>query len=336
MSQNRRHDTLDDGGAGSLLRDPRVVAQGLRIERASADAIQALTTAGIRSILLKGPLQQWWLEPGGPARASVDVDVLVSREDVAEAESALSAIGYSRALILPDEAGREHGSVWAARGRVPIELHWSLVGVDEGKVWDVFSLETETASVSGEPVEIPNEAARCAIVALHAAQHGVGLHAIFGDLERALVVADEATWRRAADLAVSAGGWTAFAGALSLSSSGRRLLANFGDPLPALSERQALSLLTPAPTSRGFYFLAGRPGVRAKGVFVLSKLAPPPDFMRLRYPVARRGRSGLALAYAYRPLWLARWALPGLRTWRSAQRLARTGLTNIPQDDDRR
>jgi Uncharacterised nucleotidyltransferase len=318
-----------------MTRDYRVVAEGLRIERASANASNALERAGIRSILLKGPLQQWWLERGGPPRVSIDVDVLVAYERIDDAGAALQTIGYSRAVTLPEEVGREHGSVWVARGQVPIELHWSLVGVDADKAWDVFSRETECAALLGTPVEIPNEAARCTIVALHAAQHGVAQRAIFGDLEKALVVADTATWRRAADLARSAGGWTPFAGALSLSPQGRNLLAELGESLPTLSERQALSLLTPAPTSRGFYFLARRSGLRAKVAFVLLKLAPSPDFMRLRYPLARRGRIGLTLAYAYRPLWLARWALPGLRTWRRAQRLAKSGLGADPHDGNR-
>ena len=319
-----------------MSRDYHVVVEGLLTSGPRPMQSRRSKQAGVRPILLKGPLQQWWLEGGGPPRASIDVDLLVAHERFDEAGAVLRRIGYSRAVTLPEEVGREHGSVWVARGRVPIELHWSLVGVDAGKAWDVFSRETESAALRGATVEIPNEAARCTIVALHAAQHGVAQRAIFGDLEKALVVADTATWRRAADLARSAGGWTPFAGALSLSSQGRRLLAELGEPLPALSERQALSLLTPAPTSRGFYFLARRPGLRAKVAFVLLKLAPSADFMRLRYPFARRGRVGLTLAYAYRPLWLARWALPGLRSWRSAKRLARSGLGADPHDGNRR
>ena len=97
-------------------------------------------------------------------------------------------------------------------------------------------------------------------------------------------------------------------------------LAEAGARPPALSERQALSLLTPAPTSRGFYFLARERGATAKTTFVLLKLAPPPAFMRLRYPLARRGPVGLGLAYLYRPFWLLRWFLPGLRSWRDARR----------------
>ena len=92
----------------------------------------------------------------------------------------------------------------AARG-VPVELHWSLVGADESSVWDVISRETETADLMGEQVEIPNEAARCAIVALHATKHGIGEPTIFHDLEKALVVAETDAWARAGELAAALG-----------------------------------------------------------------------------------------------------------------------------------
>ena len=308
-------------------RDKRVVALGLRVEHVSRDVIRALRAADVRPILLKGPLQQLWLERAGPARSSVDVDVLVSRDQLEASEGLLGSLGYRVAVGLPDEVGREHSSVWVSDGRVPVELHWSLVGVDNRLVWDVLSTETELASLVGDEVEIPNEAARCAIVALHAAQHGIGAQAIFHDLERALAVASTETWRRAAELATAMGGWTPFAGALSLSPRGREVLRALGAEPPVLDERQALSLLTPAPTSRGFYFLSRQRGAGAKAAFVVMKLAPSPTFMRLRYPLARRGGLGLALAYLYRPFWLLRWALPGLRSWREARRLANESRT---------
>ena len=304
--------------------DHRVAAVGLLVERESANAIKALKEADVPAILLKGPLQQRWLEPAGPPRASIDVDLLVPRERVAAAETALSAGGFLRAVALPDEAGGEHSTLWMAARRVPVELHWSLVGADASRVWPVLSRETEVVVLMGERVEIPNEPARCAIVALHAAQHGIGDAAIFGDLEKALVVAGIESWRRASELATALEGWPPFAGALSLSPRGRDLLDELGSSPPVLGERQALNLLTPAPTSLGFYFLARQPGVRAKAAFVLRKLAPSREFMRLRYPLARRGTLGLSLAYAYRPLWLVRWALPGLRSWHRARRLSRT------------
>jgi hypothetical protein len=316
-----------------MSRDYRVVAEGLLLERASSDAIKALKQAGVRPILLKGPLQQWWLEAGGPPRTSVDVDVLVRHEQHESAEAALVALGYSRAVALPDEAGCEHSSQWVAADRFPVELHWSLVGADEHKVWGVLSAETETVLLAREPVEIPSEAARCAVVALHAAQHGIGEPTIFSDLEKALVAAGTEAWRRASELAVAMGGWTPFAGALSLTPRGRELLAEFGAEPPVLGERQALSLLTPAPTSRGYYFLGRERGARAKAAFLLVKIAPPPEFMRLRYPVAQHGAIGLTVAYLYRPFWLLRWALPGLRSWRKARRLAQASRVGVGEGD---
>ena len=244
--------------------DPRVAAVGLLVERESANAIKALKEADVPAILLKGPLQQRWLEPAGPPRASVDVDLLVLREQVEAAETALRAGGFSRAVALPDEAGGEHSTLWMAARRVPVELHWSLVGADASRVWPVLSRETEVVVLMGERVEIPNEPARCAIVALHAAQHGIGDAAIFGDLEKALVVAGIESWRRASELATALEGWPPFAGALSLSPRGRDLLDELGSSPPVLGERQALNLLTPAPTSLGFYFLARQPGVGRK------------------------------------------------------------------------
>lgn len=306
------------------MTDPRVAALGLLVERASVETCALLGRAGVRPIVLKGPVQQTWLLPGGAPRASVDVDLLVGRAQLDAAEAAMVEAGFARAVGLPEEEGRAHATVWLAQGRVPVELHWSLVGADEERVWDVLSRQTEFVGVMGEPVEIPNEPARCLIVALHAAQHGMGQGPIFNDLEKALVVADTETWRSALGLAQAIGGWPAFGGALAVTQRGRALLTELGVSPPVLDEREALSLLTPAPTSRGFYFLGREEGILGKLAFVLAKLTPPAQFMRMRYPVARRGRLGLAAAYLYRPFWLLRWALPGLRSWRSARHLART------------
>ena len=66
-----------------------------------------------------------------------------------------------------------HASVWTAPGRVPVEVHDRLWGAD-GEVWQVLERETEAVTVAGETVEVPNEPARCLVVALHAAHHGVG------------------------------------------------------------------------------------------------------------------------------------------------------------------
>jgi hypothetical protein len=291
------------------------------------EAVRTLRQAGLRPILLKGPLQQAWLDPLGPQRLSSDIDILVPRDRLRDAEAALGAAGYSAAVGLVD-IGLDYHSVWATAGRPPVELHWSLVGADESKVWDVLSKQIESVAIMGEEVEIPNEPARCAVIALHAAQHGIGQPPVFRELEKALVVANGETWRRASELASAMGAWAPFAAALSLTPRGADFLRDLGAPAPTLDRRQALNLLTPPPTSLGFYFLARQNGFRAKAAFVLRKLVPSPTFMRLRYRLARRGPIGLALAYLYRPLWLVRWALPGLRSLRDAQRLAKASRPN--------
>ena len=268
--------------------------------------------------------------------------MLISRDQLEDAGVALGALGYGLAPALPDKLERkhlpdraEHGyhQAWIAEERTPVELHWSLSGADENKVWDVLSRETETAELMDEEVELPNEAARCAIVALHAAQHGIRQPTGFRDLEKALVVAGTETWRRAGGLAAAMGGWAPFAVALSVTPRGAELLRDMGGRPPALDMRQALGLLTPAPTSLGLYFLSRQRGVRAKVGFALAELAPPPAFMRLCYPRARRGLVGLTLAYLYRPFWLARWVLPGLRSFRDAQRLAEVSRTAVREQD---
>jgi hypothetical protein len=55
--------------------------------------------------------------------------------------------------------------------------------------------------------------------------------------------------------------------------------------------------------------------------FVARHLVPPAGYMRVWLPIARRNRAGLALAYLYRPLWLAKGLVPALL----ARRRARSG-----------
>jgi hypothetical protein len=55
---------------------------------------------------------------------------------------------------------------------------------------------------------------------------------------------------------------------------------------------------------------------------VLGKTFPPPAFMRAWSPLARRGALGLALAYAWRPVWLVVHSGAAVRAWRRARRSA--------------
>ena len=252
----------------------------------------------------------------------MDVDVIGSRAAISKTPCVRSSV-----RIHPNRRTSDRARARAFRGpdlpdRCPRGAALVDLGADPELVWRVLEPETEAASIGGQEVETPNVSARCLIVALHLAQHGVRDLEILDDLERALVLADEATWRRASELASAANAEAPFAGALSVTSRG------IGPPSiarlrsPKLSDRQALSLITPAPSATGFYFLSRERSRRSKLVFVRRKLAPSPEFMRLRYPVARRGSAGLLTAYLYRPFWLLRWVVPGFRSWRKAQELA--------------
>ena len=86
--------------AALLRNDVDFIIEGalLVVEYASADAVATLRRAGIRSILLKGPLQQRWLADAGPPRVSIDVDLLVAAADFEAAESVIAANGYSTAV----------------------------------------------------------------------------------------------------------------------------------------------------------------------------------------------------------------------------------------------
>jgi hypothetical protein len=273
-----------------------------------------LRDAGIRAILLKGPPQQEWLAAADPPRASVDVDLFVDPLQADAAGQTLFDLGYR---VVPEATPGvgQHAVGWAMPGQVHIELHHRLWGT-KGDEWDVLARETEGVTLAGETVEVPNEAGRCLVVALHAGHHGVGKVATLYDLERAIAIAERASWERAANLACAVGAEAALAAGLGLVPSGERLRADLGLDEPTLTDSLALDLSTPTAGALGYYWFSRQKGVRARARFVVRKVFPPVDFMRFKHPYARRGRGRLVLVYVYRPLWLARWAIPGLLEWR--------------------
>ena len=312
--------------ADEVTSDPLLVAAAsLVIERAAADAVVMLRDAGIRAILVKGPPQQEWLATADPPRASVDVDLFVDPAQAGAAGQELFDRGYRVVPEVTPGVGH-HAVLWAAPGQVPVELHDRLWGTASDD-WEVLVRETEAVELAGETIEVPNEAARCLVVALHAAHHGVGKVATLYDLERAVSVAERTSWERAASLARAMGAETAFAAGLSLVPSGQRLAAELGLDEPALTDGLALDIATPNAGAAGYYWFSRQKGLRARAQFVLRKLFPQVDFMRYKHPYARRGRAQLALVYVYRPFWLVRWAIPGFLEWRRIRSKARTGNT---------
>lgn len=303
----------------------QVAARNLSVDHMTAEVLRSFGAAGIPSILLKGPSTARWLFTGNP-RSYRDCDLLVSPAAMGAAEAVLGGMGF-----VPDlEVGRmpmwwqEHGVLWRDPKRAAaVDLHRTLtgVGVDDARLWEVLSTETETMAVGGCSATVLSQSGRALHLALHAAQHAGDR----GDLERALARAGEETWRGAARLAHKLDATAAFAAGLRFDPRGIVLADEMG--LPAEPPLDVLLRSTRAPAQALTFDRIGRAsGARERIAIVRHKLVPPPTFMRHWSELARRGRWGLAMAYGQRLVWVARTAPVGWRAWRAWRRARhRTG-----------
>jgi hypothetical protein len=217
---------------------------------------------------------------------------------------------------------REHAQGWwrAGDGAI-VDVHRTVpgVGVDPDQVWLTLSAQAEEVEVAGFPAPTLTIPGRALHLALHAAQHGVGWPNVIADLERALACTDGAVRRAAGELARALDAVPAYAIGLRLTAAGRAQAAALGLPTDR-SVDVALRASTPPPVALGLDQLTRAEGWRARLAIVRHKLVPPATFMRAWSPLARRGRLGLVLAHAWRPLWLLRHAPAGFRAWRAARK----------------
>jgi hypothetical protein len=217
---------------------------------------------------------------------------------------------------------REHAVEWLRQSdAIAVDLHHTLqgVGVDDATLWQRLAVDRDTVEVGGYPAPALALPARAVHLVLHAAQHGTAWGSVVDEVEFALNRADPAVWPAAAALAAELQATPAFAAGLRLVPSGRELADRLG--LPA-DQNVGITLRTstPPPVALGFDQLARAGSLRARLSILWHKLFPPPTFMRKWSPRARQGRVGLALAYAYRPIWLLKMAPAGFRAWRDARR----------------
>jgi hypothetical protein len=304
----------------------RAVVQRLALDAAAIEAIQALGAGGIRAILLKGPAIASWLYDHPWERLYGDIDLLVAPQDHDPAAALLERLGY-RATWPLEAVNPQHASTWTRSGvrAAQVDLHWRVPLARDGSAsWSVLSAETEPLSLGSTTVESLSPAARAMWIALHAAQHGVGVAKPMGDLSRALERVDEATWARAADLARRLDLLGAFAVGLRLLPAGRGLAERMSlEAVPSLEAQ--LRSVTPSATSIGWMHLLERGSARERLRLLAAELVPSPAFMRLWSPMARRGRVGLLGAYFVRPLWLVGQMPAALRDLARARRAAGRG-----------
>ena len=298
-----------------------LVGASVAVDAVTAEVVTALGGAGIRPILLKGPSIAGWLYGAESPRLSVDVDLLVAPAERYAAEEVLTALGFRPFPTNTRDEGK-HAHTWVRGGSpVAVDLHLTLPGVavTDDEAWRVLSRDTEQLSVGGARVDALATHARAMHIAIHAAQHGVGFDWPLDDLRRAVARLPLEAWRRAAALASSLRAEPMFTTGLALIPQGKAVLATLG-----LDERKtvevALRAMTPPDLALGLHRLTAIPGLLRKATFVARKVAPPPDWMRAWLPLARRGKLGLAAAYAWRPIWMGVRTPAALRAWSRARK----------------
>jgi len=312
----------------------RQASVALALEGVATRVVTAMGRAGLRTILLKGPALADWLYPDGERRYS-DVDLLIRLRQWDAAEAVLEGLGFQHVAIdvLPHDRPH-HARTWLAPRGAAVDLHHSLVGVGASSetVWDLLAAQTDRLDLGDSQIEIPSVPGRAIVVALHAAQHGVGGEGPLEDLRRVLDRLSLGEWRAVRQLAEQLEAMPALAAGLRLVPGGREVAAEL--ELPETSSVETLLRSTSAPTmSLGFDWLSRTQGFRARARFVARKVAPQPAFMRAWTPLARRGRSGLAAAYLWRVVWLGFRAGPAYVAWRKAARAARRPQDNSSKSD---
>lgn len=300
-------------------------------DAAASSVVSALAAAGVPSILLRGPAVARWLYEEESGRPYADVDLLVPAERFPQARPVLRAAGFTESQLERRFARDRpaHAETWARQADgASVDLHRTAIGIGASPalVWETIISGAEAMTLGGTQVDVPGVGARALFVALHAAQHGAGWGHPLEDLSRALERVPPETWTQAASLAERLEATPAFAAGLRLLPAGESLAITLGLPSGQLPDR-TLGGSESFHLAQGIAWLRETPGLSRKTVFFARKLAPPPATMRLRSPLARRGRLGLGAAYLWR---VARLSWRGSRIMPSWIRSRRAGRDELP------
>ena len=288
-------------------REDALFAVGVNLanDAATAEIAQAMHARGVRAIVLKGPAVRNWLYENDNHRMSMDIDVLISWAQLEGAERTLAELGYRYLGIDAVGPNRPHCRVWEIpQSGMMLELHRRIAGIGASSAfaWEVLSTDAERITVGGVEMEVLSVPARVLHVALHAAQHGANFERTKRDLVFALERIPRPTWIQAAKLAERLDALPAFVAGLRLAPNGRRLLDELALHADVPTEI-ALRAGSSPPMAEGLDWMSGL-SIQQKAAFLLRHLIPPAGYMRVWSPLARRSTAGLALAYAWRPLWL--------------------------------
>src|SRR4051812_16530049 len=308
-------DLLQRGG-GALL--------AMRADVASVRAFSRLREAGIPAVVLKGPAIDRWLYSRASPRTYGDVDVLVAPGCFEKACGVIEALGLSRSAFPSSSRHAEHYDPPAGSSMTAVDVHHTFhhVTAPDAICWRLLGEDAEELELATGTVLVPAEPSRAVIVALHLALHGHPATQQRMDVERAVAQASDDVWREAAERARELGAHAHVAAAVRSVPGGAELADRLGWATE-LTPRIALSLGGGSGISPGALTLLETPGALPKLRYLARELVPPTRQMREHQPLARRGRLGLAAAYALRPAWLLRHLPAGLGAARRAQRESR-------------
>jgi hypothetical protein len=298
-----------------------VGARNLVVNSTLVEVTGALRGEGLRGIVLKGVTTARLLSNDPAERRYDDCDLLVSPRELPRVEAVLVKLGYDPLLAVEFPHERPlRARTWARGGSPPVDLHINFTGIrlPAENAWAILSTRTEQFPVLGATVEVLDPAGRALVVALHAAQHGPRWEKPLRDLERAVDVLPVETWSAAAALAAQLDASESLSAGLRLVDAGASLAEGLGLRPPASVEVRLLASASPSEAI-SVEWLAQLPGVRAKAAFLMGKAFPPVAFLREWSPWARRGRTGIVVAYAARLLYLVRASVPAARAWRRAR-----------------
>ena len=306
----------------------RATAESLAIDAATVEAAGSLRAAGIDFVLLKGPALLTLLYEPGEERSYDDADLLVAEGERGAAIAALGELGFEPRFadprsreVTPHEIqlvrpGRTAGS---SRAEL-IEVHTGFDGVaDPDALWRSLLVDRGSVELFGTEIEVPSVAARLALVAIHAGAHGEDHLRSRRDVQRAIERFDLRDWSAAWELARRWGAQDLFVVGARLADGGAGMLASVGvEHTPSTGARMRGSGMPRA--QRSLEQLARTDGLLPRIALVLRKAFPAPEVMRSWKPIARRGPLGLALAYLWRPAWLAGRLAEASLAWARARR----------------
>lgn len=300
-------------------RQANTAAVLLAIDLLAAEVAGRMEAAGVGCILMKGPALAQWLYPDG-VRTYEDCDFLIDPSRRSDAEAILRGLGFRPYDPPPVAAGLgpRVSSCWI-RGWERIDVHNSFWGLtaEPAEVWAALAADSVTGVVARREVPMPSRPARLLLVALHAVHHGRAAPQPLADLRRAFEREPDAAWGEALGLARRLGGEEAFSAALALLPTGVERARALG--LPGRITIESALAAAGLPVSEGFERLARTEGLAARLRLARAELLPAADFMRWRYPLARRGTTGLALAYPVRFASIARSIARALWAWLALQ-----------------